>query len=61
MVDRDRADVTVTTVLHPLIVTAVLGGEGYTEDLKKISVPILAMNGDGDQVVPYTKPANPVP
>jgi pimeloyl-ACP methyl ester carboxylesterase len=27
--------------------------EDYTEDLKKISVPILAMNGDADQVVPY--------
>ena len=27
--------------------------EDYTEDLKKISVPVLAMNGDGDQVVPY--------
>jgi non-heme chloroperoxidase len=23
------------------------------EDLKKVSVPVLAMNGDGDQVVPH--------
>ena len=27
--------------------------EDYTDDLKKISVPVLAMNGDGDQVVPH--------
>jgi non-heme chloroperoxidase len=27
--------------------------QDWTEDLKKISVPVLAMNGDGDQVVPY--------
>ena len=27
--------------------------EDYTDDLKKISVPVLAMNGDADQVVPY--------
>ena len=27
--------------------------EDYTEDLKKISVPVLAMNGDADQIVPY--------
>jgi non-heme chloroperoxidase len=27
--------------------------EDYTADLKKISVPVLAMNGDADQVVPY--------
>jgi len=27
--------------------------EDYSEDLRKISVPVLAMNGDGDQVVPY--------
>jgi non-heme chloroperoxidase len=27
--------------------------EDFTEDLKKISVPVLAMNGEGDQVVPY--------
>ena len=27
--------------------------EDYTEDLKKIAVPALAMNGDGDQVVPH--------
>ena len=48
LVERDRADVIVTTDLDPLIVTAVPGGEDYTEDLKKISVPVLAMNGDGD-------------
>jgi len=27
--------------------------DDWTDDLKKISVPVLAMNGDGDQVVPY--------
>ena len=27
--------------------------EDYTDDLKKITVPVLAMNGDGDQVVPH--------
>ena len=27
--------------------------QDYTEDLKKITVPVLAMNGDGDQVVPH--------
>jgi non-heme chloroperoxidase len=27
--------------------------EDYTEDLKKISVPVLIMNGEADQVVPY--------
>jgi non-heme chloroperoxidase len=27
--------------------------EDYTEDLKKISVPVLIMNGDADQIVPY--------
>jgi non-heme chloroperoxidase len=27
--------------------------QDYTEDLKKVSVPVLAMNGDGDQVVPH--------
>ena len=27
--------------------------QDYSEDLKKISVPFLAMNGDGDQVVPH--------
>ena len=26
--------------------------EDYSEDLKKVTVPVLAMNGDGDQVVP---------
>jgi non-heme chloroperoxidase len=27
--------------------------QDYSEDLKKVSVPVLAMNGDGDQVVPH--------
>ncbi|MFI6621834.1 alpha/beta fold hydrolase [Streptomyces sp. NPDC050528] len=27
--------------------------EDYTEDLKKITVPVLIMNGDADQIVPY--------
>jgi non-heme chloroperoxidase len=27
--------------------------EDYTDDLKKISVPVLVMNGDADQIVPY--------
>ena len=27
--------------------------QDYSEDLKKITVPVLAMNGDGDQVVPH--------
>jgi non-heme chloroperoxidase len=27
--------------------------EDYTDDLKKITVPVLAMNGDGDQIVPH--------
>jgi non-heme chloroperoxidase len=27
--------------------------EDYSEDLKKITVPVLAMNGDADQIVPY--------
>jgi non-heme chloroperoxidase len=27
--------------------------QDWSEDLKKISVPVLAMNGDGDQVVPH--------
>jgi non-heme chloroperoxidase len=27
--------------------------EDYSEDLKKVTVPVLAMNGDGDQVVPH--------
>jgi non-heme chloroperoxidase len=27
--------------------------EDYTEDLKKITVPALVMNGDADQIVPY--------
>jgi non-heme chloroperoxidase len=27
--------------------------EDYSDDLKKITVPVLIMNGDGDQIVPY--------
>jgi non-heme chloroperoxidase len=27
--------------------------QDYSEDLRKITVPVLAMNGDGDQVVPH--------
>ena len=27
--------------------------EDYTEDRKKIGVPVLVMNGDADQIVPY--------
>src|SRR5262249_37385727 len=27
--------------------------EDYTEDLRKITVPVLAMHGDDDQIVPY--------
>jgi non-heme chloroperoxidase len=27
--------------------------QDWTDDLKQISVPVLAMNGDADQVVPY--------
>ena len=27
--------------------------EDYTGDLKKVSVPVLVMNGDADQIVPY--------
>jgi non-heme chloroperoxidase len=27
--------------------------EDYTDDLKKISVPVLVMNGEADQIVPY--------
>ena len=27
--------------------------EDWSEDLKKISVPVLVMNGDADQIVPY--------
>jgi non-heme chloroperoxidase len=27
--------------------------EDYSDDLKKISVPVLVMNGDADQIVPY--------
>jgi non-heme chloroperoxidase len=29
----------------------------FTEDLKKITVPVLVMHGDGDQVVPYSDSA----
>jgi non-heme chloroperoxidase len=31
--------------------------EDYTEDLKKITVPVLAMHGDADQIVPYATAA----
>ncbi|MER6425349.1 alpha/beta hydrolase [Streptomyces sp. NPDC001137] len=31
--------------------------EDYTEDLKKISVPVLVMHGDDDQIVPYAATA----
>jgi non-heme chloroperoxidase len=27
--------------------------QDWTDDLKKISVPVLAMNGDADQIVPH--------
>jgi non-heme chloroperoxidase len=27
--------------------------QDYTEDLKKITVPVLAMHGEADQIVPY--------
>jgi non-heme chloroperoxidase len=27
--------------------------QDYSEDLKKVTAPVLAMNGDGDQVVPH--------
>ena len=33
--------------------------EDYSEDLKKITVPVLAMNGDGDQVVPHDSFGSP--
>jgi non-heme chloroperoxidase len=29
----------------------------FTEDLKKITVPVLVMHGDDDQIVPYADPA----
>jgi non-heme chloroperoxidase len=29
----------------------------FTEDLKKISVPVLVMHGDDDQIVPYADSA----
>ncbi len=29
----------------------------FTEDLKKITVPVLVMHGDDDQVVPYADSA----
>jgi non-heme chloroperoxidase len=29
------------------------GGLPFTEDLKKITVPVLVMHGDDDQLVPY--------
>ena len=31
--------------------------EDYTDDLKKLSVPVLVMHGDADQIVPYTTAA----
>jgi non-heme chloroperoxidase len=31
--------------------------EDYTDDLKKISVPVLVMQGDDDQIVPYRSTA----
>jgi non-heme chloroperoxidase len=31
--------------------------EDYTGDLKKISVPVLVMHGDADQIVPYATAA----
>ena len=31
--------------------------EDYTEDLKKITVPVLVMHGDDDQIVPYADSA----
>jgi non-heme chloroperoxidase len=31
--------------------------EDYTDDLKKISVPVLVMHGDADQIVPYATAA----
>jgi len=31
--------------------------EDYTGDLKKISVPVLIMHGDADQIVPYATAA----
>jgi non-heme chloroperoxidase len=30
--------------------------ENYTEDLKKVSVPVLVMNGEADQIVPCAPP-----
>ncbi|MGY3653164.1 non-heme chloroperoxidase [Bradyrhizobium sp. LM4.3] len=32
----------------------------FTEDLKKINVPVLVMHGDDDQIVPYADSAPPV-
>jgi non-heme chloroperoxidase len=29
---------------------------GFTEDLKGITVPVLVMHGDDDQIVPYATP-----
>ena len=31
--------------------------ESYAEDLKKITVPVLVMHGDDDQIVPYADSA----
>jgi non-heme chloroperoxidase len=33
--------------------------EDYTEDLQKITVPVLVMHGDDDQIVPYASSAPP--
>jgi non-heme chloroperoxidase len=30
--------------------------EDYSDDLKKVSVPVLVMNGDADQIAPYATP-----
>ena len=32
-------------------------GEDYSEDLKKITVPVLVLHGDDDQIVPYASTA----
>jgi non-heme chloroperoxidase len=33
--------------------TVALSQTDFTEDLKKITVPVLVMHGDDDQIVPY--------
>jgi len=50
---------------YPLALAAGLGINGivafsqtdFTEDLKKITVPVLVMHGDDDQIVPYADSA----